>query len=356
MKSGVVTPIKAPALLPMKASPMAPVIESPSIENCPKKPKIISFHLDAAEFCRNEGTYATSFCRQWYLLILRSFMCLYRDKSLAALRLCIHMIVGTLVGTLYFGIGNDASMIFNNFRYIFMSIMFLMFTSFSSMTIMCKYKCRPRSFNWRLIHIDSLRFSVPLEVAIVTREHFNRWYSVKAYYFALTFADLPIQIACVTIFVIITYLMTAQPLEWFRFGIFYAIICLVTLVSQGWGMIIGAVCDVKVSGFFFINLKCWKKYQKWTDRKRPFLLLLACTCYWTICHCTILGIFWIFSTFFRCTSSITLAISYIVFEACARRICFSHIRLWSTENGMRWNVLSLSHTKEIYGNYWYARG
>lgn len=108
--------------------------------------------------------------------------------------------------------------------------------------------------------------------------------------------------------------------------------------------------------FFFINLKCWKKYQKWTDRKRPFLLLLACTCYWTICHCTILGIFWIFSTFFRCTSSITLAISYIVFEACARRICFSHIRLWSTENGMRWNVLSLSHTKEIYGNYWYARG
>lgn len=81
---------------------------------------------------------------------------------------------------------------------------------------------------------------------IVTREHFNRWYSIKAYYFAMTFADLPLQILCVFVFVAITYLMTAQPLELFRIGLFYLIAVMVTLVSQGWGMIVGAACDVKV--------------------------------------------------------------------------------------------------------------
>lgn len=78
----------------------------------------------------------------------------------------------------------------------------------------------------------------------MTREHFNRWYSIKAYYFAVTFADLPLQLLCVFVFVLITYLMTAQPLEWFRIGLFFMIVVLVTLVSQGLGMVVGSVCSV----------------------------------------------------------------------------------------------------------------
>lgn len=92
-------------------------------------------------------------------------------------------------------------------------------------------------------------FAVPLELPIVTREHFNRWYSIKAYYFALTFADLPLQILCVFLFVAITYVATSQPLEPFRVGLFFLVAVMVTLVSQGWGMIVGAVCGVKVSCF-----------------------------------------------------------------------------------------------------------
>lgn len=87
---------------------------------------------------------------------------------------------------------------------------------------------------------------------IIKREHFNRWYSTKAYYFALTFADLPLQFVCVLVYVMITYLMTAQPLELFRLGLFLIIAVMVTLISQGFGMIVGATCGVKVGAFVLI--------------------------------------------------------------------------------------------------------
>lgn len=37
--------------------------------------------------------------------------------------------------------------------------------------------------------------SVPLEVKLLRREYFNRWYSLKAYYMALTIASLPLLVS-----------------------------------------------------------------------------------------------------------------------------------------------------------------
>lgn len=34
-------------------------------------------------------------------------------------------------------------------------------------------------------------FLVPMEVHLLRREYFNRWYSLKAYYAALSFATMP---------------------------------------------------------------------------------------------------------------------------------------------------------------------
>lgn len=134
MAQGLITPVKAPEFVPNLQTPIQ------SSSNLPKKPKIIPLQLNTGKCCGNNGTYATSFCRQWYLLMMRTILCLRRDRSLALSRFIIHVCIALLVGILYFNIGNDASMIFNNFRYIFMSIMFLMFTAFCTMTIICKYR------------------------------------------------------------------------------------------------------------------------------------------------------------------------------------------------------------------------
>lgn len=138
MEYGLVTPVYAPELAPILRSQDA--VTAPMAQSVRwKKPKMISLQLNSRKCCTgHSGAYATTFLRQWYLLMLRALLNLRRDKSLALMRFTIHTCIAFLVGTLYFNIGNDASMMFNNFRYIFLSLMFLMFTSFCTMTIICK--------------------------------------------------------------------------------------------------------------------------------------------------------------------------------------------------------------------------
>lgn len=138
IEGGLMTPVYAPDLAPLlqnTPSTTTPSSETRSIGR--PRPK---FSVNHGGCCvRRRRTYATSFCRQLYLLISRTSLCLRRDRSWALMRLNIHLCIALLVGTLYYNIGNDASMMFNNFRYIFLTLMFLMFTSFCSMTILCMF-------------------------------------------------------------------------------------------------------------------------------------------------------------------------------------------------------------------------
>lgn len=93
-------------------------------------------------------------------------------------------------------------------------------------------------------------FTVPLQLPIVAREHFNRWYSRRAYYCALTFTDFPLQFICVFVYIVITYLMTAQPLESFRLGFVLSITLMLSLISQAIGIIFGAAFGVRVRSSF----------------------------------------------------------------------------------------------------------
>lgn len=139
MQTGLVTPVKAPVLTTTKPSPtLSPLAETAMLK---MKPKIRTLKIDTAKLCVDNGTYATSFCHQLVVLIARSFLLLWRDPSLTFWRFVIHTTIALLIGTLYYGIGNDAHMIFNNFRYIFLSIMFLMYTAYSTLTIKCKFIC-----------------------------------------------------------------------------------------------------------------------------------------------------------------------------------------------------------------------
>lgn len=39
-----------------------------------------------------------------------------------------------------------------------------------------------------------LNFLVPLELSVMQKEYFNRWYSLSSYYISITVVDLPVQV------------------------------------------------------------------------------------------------------------------------------------------------------------------
>lgn len=80
---------------------------------------------------------------------------------------------------------------------------------------------------------------------MVRREHFNRWYSVGAYYLALSLVDIPALILNNVVFVSITYFMTNQPMELLRYGLILMISTLVGFTSQGFGLLSGSMTNIQ---------------------------------------------------------------------------------------------------------------
>ncbi|XP_046663977.1 ATP-binding cassette sub-family G member 1-like isoform X2 [Homalodisca vitripennis] len=170
----------------------------------------------------DDEQYPAPFSAQVYVLLLRTIAKIHRDKFLTYLRFCIHCTVGSLLGLFYYGIGSDAAYIFDNFSLLFFSLMFLMFTAFSSMIM-----------------------SIPLEMPIIVREHFNRWYSLKAYYMATTIAETPVQVLCTLAYCCIVYVVSKQPPELFRFGLFLLMCTVITLLTQAVGVLVGCSLSIK---------------------------------------------------------------------------------------------------------------
>lgn len=96
---------------------------------------------------------------------------IYLFQTLMYLRLFAHILVGFLIGALYFNIGNDGAKVLSNLGFLFFNMLFLMYTSMT-ITIL----------------------SFPLEMPVLLKEHFNRWYSLRAYYAAITVSDIPFQV------------------------------------------------------------------------------------------------------------------------------------------------------------------
>lgn len=88
--------------------------------------------------------------------------------------------------------------------------------------------------------------AVPLDLPIIRREHFNRWYSTGAHYIALNLADVPILIICSLIFTTVAYIMTNHPLEEFRIAGVLAIGLAMSFTSQAYGIFAGSIVELKV--------------------------------------------------------------------------------------------------------------
>ncbi|CAH1173556.1 unnamed protein product [Phaedon cochleariae] len=198
--------------------------------------------------------YGNSELQQFFIILRRALLFSRRDWTLMYLRLFAHLLVGFLIGALYFKIGNDGSKVLSNLGFLFFNMLFLMYTSMT-ITIL----------------------SFPLEMPVLLKEHFNRWYSLRSYYLAITLSDMPFQTVFCVIYVTIVYFMTSQPPDLERYGMFLLACLLVSFVAQSVGLVVGAAMNVQNGVFlapvmsvpfllfsgFFVSFDAIPIYLRW---------------------------------------------------------------------------------------------
>lgn len=168
----------------------------------------------------------TSQSNQRSVLIRRGFLKAKRDATMTHLRVIVNVLVGLMLGVLFINAGNEGSRVLDNYNLLFAILMHHMMSPMM-LTIL----------------------TFPAEMSVLSKEHFNRWYSLGSYYISITIVDLPISIVACAIFSVIVYTMSGQPLDIVRFSMFFVISLYTVLVAQSFGLMIGAAFDV-VNGTF----------------------------------------------------------------------------------------------------------
>ncbi|XP_050539802.1 ATP-binding cassette sub-family G member 1-like [Daktulosphaira vitifoliae] len=160
------------------------------------------------------------------ILIHRFLLQLYRDWTVTHVKLCMHFLVGVLLGLLFENAGVDGGKTINNIGFFIVSLVYLSYTS---------------------IMPAILKF--PAEIHILKKELFNNWYKLPTYFVAFLLTNLPIQMMFCFIYTSVAYYLTSQLLTWTRFSMFLFICQLMTLISEGIGLILGTAMS-PVNGVF----------------------------------------------------------------------------------------------------------
>lgn len=88
---------------------------------------------------RGPERYPTSQFHQFWTVLKRTLLFSRRDWTLMYLRLFAHIMVGFLIGALYYNIGNDGAKVLSNLGFLFFNMLFLMYTSMTITILSCEY-------------------------------------------------------------------------------------------------------------------------------------------------------------------------------------------------------------------------
>ncbi|CAG9861384.1 unnamed protein product [Phyllotreta striolata] len=174
-----------------------------------------------ADLSSSSFEHESNWTTQFWILISRMWLQMWRDRSYLLLRVVLHVIIGVIIGTLYFGMGQDGSRTLFNFGFYFCCLIFFMY-----------------------IPMMPVLLQFPTEVQLVKREHFNKWYRLSAYFTALSFSTIPVQIVLGSIYVLFVYFLTNQPLELDRLFMFFLICILTAIISESLGLLVAAQLTV----------------------------------------------------------------------------------------------------------------
>ncbi|XP_032666036.1 ATP-binding cassette sub-family G member 1 isoform X2 [Odontomachus brunneus] len=170
---------------------------------------------------------------QFSTLVKRMMVQLYRDKNYMYLKMYLHVFLGIVIGGIFWNMGNDGSKALFNFGFCFACI--IVFLYVPMLPILLKF---------------------PGEILLMKREHFNRWYNMSAYYWALTVVNIPQQLVLALIYLVLVYLITGQPLEWRRCFMFFGTCFLCSFIAETIAYSIASVLNVVNSIFLGPALTC----------------------------------------------------------------------------------------------------
>ncbi|XP_062534762.1 ATP-binding cassette sub-family G member 1-like [Armigeres subalbatus] len=163
---------------------------------------------------------------QFILLTKRTTLCTFRDMQLMKMRILVHLLVGLLIGLVFWKVGNDGSKVLSNASCLFFFLIFLYFAN--SMPLVMTF---------------------PLETSVFIRERMNNWYSLTAYFFSKLVADFPFLILGPTLFLLSAYYMTSQPMESERLVMLWGICILLSWIAQLTGLLAGSSLTLELSVF-----------------------------------------------------------------------------------------------------------
>ncbi|PNF37193.1 ATP-binding cassette sub-family G member 1 [Cryptotermes secundus] len=170
--------------------------------------------------------FSSSCWQQIRTLTCRMLLQMYRDRSYLYLQGLMYLFLIFIIGSLYYNMGFDGAKQLYNFGFCYTCIIVFLYLPMLPV----------------LLHF-------PSEVQLLKREHFNRWYSLRAYFCALSIAKLPLQIFIGTVYVCSVYWISNQPLELARLCQFLVICLLIGFVSENLGLTISSRLDIVNSIF-----------------------------------------------------------------------------------------------------------
>lgn len=174
-----------------------------------------------------KSEYALSSFQQFYILFQMMILKIIRNRTVLWIQFLHHFLCGLFIGLIFLNSANDGKRMFDHLKFCMGCIFFVVYTQ---------------------IMVPIL--SYPQELRVVKKECFNRWYGLFPYYVALTLSRMPLQILFNLIFSTMVYFLAGLPLEPWRFVMFAMIGVIVSLVSEGLGLAIGATFNVTVSFVF----------------------------------------------------------------------------------------------------------
>ncbi|KAH8404774.1 hypothetical protein KR222_001227 [Zaprionus bogoriensis] len=173
------------------------------------------------------ATSPASFVMQYLLLMQRILICARRNYFLLLARIASHILIGIVFGYLYMNVGNSAHSVLGNYVYLYGSTLLLVYTGKMAVVL-----------------------TFPLEIDMLTREHFNRWYKLGPYFLSMISFEIPFQSFCAALYIIISVRLTDNDsVESFRIYYFMLLAIMATLSAQAWGFFVGATLPTKLAVF-----------------------------------------------------------------------------------------------------------